>query len=224
MPVRLHWTVLLGALFFSGFRLAPGAWLGFVTVILIHELGHAMVVRITRKEALGIDIHGFGGECHWTGNATPIQRSAIAWGGIWAQLALFAVAMPLSIVVGGALGNFGGDLFRALTFTNLLLAFVNLLPIGALDGREAWKLPLLLVDKWQKMRKARAKVASRAAAANEPPRYTAKPASSSAQREAPRPAASATAPRASTGAPNDLARLFSQIAADAKDARAPKRR
>lgn len=144
VPVRLHWSALLGALFFSGFRLAPGAWLGFFIVILIHELGHALVVRKTGQRVLGVEIHAFGGHCEWAGNPTPIGRAAIAWGGVWAQLGLFLVALPLALVLGDSLGTFGAELFRALTISNLILAAINLVPIKPLDGAEAWKLVPLL--------------------------------------------------------------------------------
>ena len=215
VPVRLHWSALIGALFFSGFRLAPGAWLGFVVVILVHELGHAAVVRFAGQRATGIDVHGFGGECHWSGQATPLQRAAIAWGGVWAQLALLVIAIPVSIVAGHALGSFGSDLFYALTFANLMLAAINLLPIGRLDGREAWKLPLLVVHWFQQRERRRARSSAKAP-------YT-------ARRASPEPASPpASAPAAKpTGAPragqNDLAQLFAQIASDAKDARKPRR-
>lgn len=149
-PVRLHWSVLLGAVIFSGFRLAPGAWLGFVLVILVHELGHMAVVKLARQRALGIDIHGLGGECQWTGNATPMQRAAIAWGGVWGQLALLALALPLSYAVGASLGVFGLDLFYALTWGSLLIAAINLLPFPPLDGAEAWRLVPMLYRRLQR--------------------------------------------------------------------------
>jgi stage IV sporulation protein FB len=154
VAVRLHWSALLGAIFFSGFRFAPGAWLGFVAVILVHELGHALVVRVTGQHVFGVDVHGLGGECRWAGHATPLQRAAIAWGGVWAQLALFAVALPVSWVVGHHLGAFGADLLHALTWSSLSLAAINLLPIAPLDGAEAWKLPRLLAARLRERRAA----------------------------------------------------------------------
>src|SRR5262245_31795457 len=44
VPLRMHVLAPLGALFFSGFRFEPGAWLGFVLIILLHEIGHALLV------------------------------------------------------------------------------------------------------------------------------------------------------------------------------------
>jgi stage IV sporulation protein FB len=156
IPIRVHWSAILGALFFSGFRFAPGGWLGFVIVILIHELGHAAVVKITRQHVHGVTIHGMGGECQWSGNATPIQRSCIAWGGVWGQLALFAVTLPLVGLMRTTMGTMGGELAYALTWGSLVLAALNLIPFGPLDGVEAWKLPGLLVQRYKRKR-ARAK-------------------------------------------------------------------
>ena len=193
VPVRLHWSAALGALFFSGFRFAPGAWLGFVLVILAHELGHAFVVRRTRQVLLGVDVHGLGGECRWSGHASPMQRALIAWGGVWAQLALAAIVLPLSWLVGASLGSFGLDLFHALTWSSLLLAAINLVPVRPLDGAEAWKLPGLVAERW------RSRPATRRASA---PRMKAPPS---------RPEGGEL--------PDDLKRLFAKVATDARDAR-----
>lgn len=202
--MRLHWTALIGGLFFSGFRFAPGAWLGFVLVILIHELGHAFVVRATRQRVLGVDIHGLGGECHWSGSATPIQRAAIAWGGVWGQMVLFAAAVPLSVAAGDALGAFGRDLFYALTWTSLWLAAINLLPVRPLDGAEAWQLPKLLAQKWRRRRRAPAHRA--------PPKkgsgwFTKK----TRVKDEPAPPI-----------PDEVRRVLAKIADDAREARRPK--
>ncbi len=159
VPIRLHWSALLGALFFSGFRFAPGSWLGFVLVILVHELGHAAVVKITRQRVHGVTIHGMGGECQWSGNATPIQRACIAWGGVWGQLALFVAVLPFASLLALSLGRMGAELAYALTWGSLLLAAINLIPFGPLDGVEAWKLPGLLAQRFRRRRSAPARKA-----------------------------------------------------------------
>jgi len=144
IPVRIHWSALLGLVVFGGFRFAPGAWLGFLLVILVHELGHAAVVRAVHQRVIGIDIHGLGGETRWAGNPTDLERALIACGGVAAQLLMFAVALPLSLALGGSLGWFGADLFYALTWNSLMVAALNLLPFRPFDGAQAWKLPGLL--------------------------------------------------------------------------------
>ncbi len=189
IPVRLHWSVLLGVVFFSGFHFAPGAWLGLIVVILVHELGHAAFVRGFGQHVVGIDVHGLGGETRWAGAVTPIRRALIAWGGVFAQLALFVVALPVSWALAGWLGSFGAEFFYAITMSSLFIAALNLIPFGRFDGAEAWKLPGLLVARWR----------NRGA----PP-----PVDISPQFVAPKD--------------DELARLFSRIADDARDARKPR--
>ena len=138
IPIRVHWTLPLGALVFSGFSFAPGFWLGFFLLVLIHELGHAAFVRGFRLRVVGIDISGFGGLCHWSGVATPAQRGAIAWGGVLAQAALLAVTFAVLLVTGNPPTRFLAELASVFTFTNVYLIAINLLPIPPLDGYEAW--------------------------------------------------------------------------------------
>ncbi len=194
VPIRMHWSAFLGALFFSGFRFAPGAWLGFFVVILIHELGHAFVVKRSRQRVLGVEIHAFGGHCQWAGNPSPIARAAIAWGGVWAQLALFVFALPLALLFGGSLGVYSAQFFNALTVTNLLLAAINLLPFKPLDGAEAWKL----IPLWRQRRaEGRATI----------PQIRVAPQKQSA----------------TTNLPPELQQLFAKVAEDAREARAKRR-
>lgn len=193
IPIQLHWSLLLGLMFFGGLRFAPGFWLGFVIVILIHELGHALVVKITRQRVTGITIHGMGGECAWSGNPTPIQRACIAWGGVWAQLVLFVIAFPFTGLLISTLGMMGAELASALTWNSLILVAINLIPFGPLDGAEAWKLPGLLADKWRRRR-----------------------------RSAPRAAKQADKPRAAKGGEEpsaEIRSLMEKIARDARNAR-----
>ncbi len=63
VPIRLHWSTALGALFFSRFKFAPAFWLGFVLLVLVHEVGHAWVAQRLGHRALAIEVTGFGGLC-----------------------------------------------------------------------------------------------------------------------------------------------------------------
>jgi stage IV sporulation protein FB len=139
-PIRVHWSVLLGILFFTGFRFAPAAWVAFVVLILVHELGHAAVVLRYRLRVVSIDVHGFGGECRWEGQATPWQRAIVAWGGVLAQAALLVVAFGVVILTGGPVSRVGTELVSVFMQTNAWLAMVNLLPIPPLDGANAWTI------------------------------------------------------------------------------------
>ena len=210
VPIRIHWTAIVGALFFSGFRIAPGAWLGFLVVILVHELGHALVVKATKQRVLGVEVHGYGGHCEWSGNPTPLGRASIAWGGVWAQMGLFVLALPLAVMFSGGGSSHLDDLLRALTVNNLFLAGINLIPVPPLDGAEAWKLFPLLRARWN---------ASRRSAPRRPVIEVKGPVGA-AKANAP----TAHAPKANAPAPAgdlspELRALFAKVASEARDAR-----
>jgi Zn-dependent protease len=141
-PVRLHWTVPIGALLLTRLRFAPGEWIGFVLLVLLHEIGHALLARHFGLEVLAVDVHGYGGRCAYAGDPTQQQNAVIAWGGVLAQAALLVAAVLLMGVFGVPEGGFFRDLASALTWDNVMLIGLNLLPIAPLDGAEAWKLRL----------------------------------------------------------------------------------
>jgi len=139
VPVRAHWTVPLLCLLFSGFRVRPGLWVGILVVILAHELGHAFLVHRYGLVNLGIDLTGFGGLCRWAGTPTPMQRAAVAWGGVLAQLVILAPAAAIGLLLAGpGLNPLLAGLLEAFTQANAFLIVINLIPIRPLDGREAW--------------------------------------------------------------------------------------
>jgi hypothetical protein len=137
-PIRLHWSLPVGMIAFTGFRLAPGAWLGFALLILVHELGHAAAVAYARQRIVSVDVLGFGGLCRWEGYPTPRQRVLIAWGGILAQALLGIGTLVVGMFVGLPRFGFAGELVATFLSTNLWLILFNLLPIPPLDGVEAW--------------------------------------------------------------------------------------
>lgn len=153
IPVRAHWTVPLGVLLFSGGRFAPGLWVGILALIVLHELGHAVLVHRTGLVNLGIDLTGLGGRCRWAGSPSPLARSLIAWGGVLAQLAVLAVTGLLALLFGTPSQPFVAQLVHAFLWSNLFLMGLNLIPIQPLDGAEAWPLFGHLRDRWKRRRK-----------------------------------------------------------------------
>jgi len=133
----VHWSAPLGALFFSGFRFAPGAWAGFILLILVHELGHAFLAMRYRLRVRGIDVHGLGGQCRYEGGGTRRQHIVIAWGGVLAQ----AVVLLLAVTVLRPVSTtpFTQELAETFVGTNVWLIALNLLPIPPLDGATAWQ-------------------------------------------------------------------------------------
>lgn len=142
VPVRLHVSFLVGLIVASQFELRPFAWLALIIIVVVHEAGHAALLRVFSLPVIQVVLHGFGGECETVGWMTPWQRAVVAWGGVLAQGLLFW-GVTLSASLGVWPGSTSDDLYSTLTATNLLIGCFNLLPFGTLDGREAWRLPWL---------------------------------------------------------------------------------
>lgn len=153
VPIRIHFSAPLGAIFFSQFQWMPGYWLGFVLLILMHELGHAVVAKLCKLPVKRIDVHGFGGVCYSGGSQTPLQRSLVSWGGVWAQLVVFVAAFVL-LKVPIPRGAFLTEFLSSFLWNNLILAAINLIPMEPFDGADAWKLPKLLKQRWSAPRNA----------------------------------------------------------------------
>jgi Zn-dependent protease len=143
VPVRLHVTTPFGVWALGGFTYAPGAWAALAGLFVAHEVGHAVLVRRAGLTIDAIEVHGFGGECRWSGQASPETRARIAWGGVLAQIVVLLVAACVTPLVGT--GPLRAQILDTLTVTNLLLAGLNLIPIAPLDGAEAWKVVRYLV-------------------------------------------------------------------------------
>lgn len=141
IPIRFHWSTALGAFFFGGYRFAPAFWLAFVLLVLVHELGHALLARRLGHAPLGIEVTGFGGLCRWDGRrATELHRTLVAWGGVLAQGVLLAFTYAYSALAGPPETNAEYQIVSAFTRTNLHLILLNLLPFPPLDGAQAWQI------------------------------------------------------------------------------------
>lgn len=134
-PLRLHWSLLLGAALFCALQPRPLLLAGYAAVLLAHVLGHALSVLGTPARVDGVMLHALGGELLGAGDVSPVRRSVMALCGVLAQAALLALALlvPMS-----------GDLHDAFTRRNGVLLLMNLIPVRPLDGALAWKLPARL--------------------------------------------------------------------------------
>jgi Zn-dependent protease len=153
-PIRLHWSLLLALLFFVA-NFALGAAVGYVAILLFHEVGHALLVRRCGLRVGAINIYVFGGECQYFGQPSPLERAVIAWGGVLAQLLLLAAADVAVVRLGAARpDSFARQLTYVLGAPNAFILLFNLLPIGKLDGREAWMLFPRIVRRLRTRRRA----------------------------------------------------------------------
>lgn len=149
-PIRVHWTILVMMVVWSRFTFAPVFWLGFGLLILIHELGHALVVLRYGLGLTEIALHGAGGYCRHDSYGTAFQESAVAWGGVLAQLALFGVVKLAEGVLGPPSSALTATLAYVFTDVNLWVAAFNLIPFEPLDGAKAWPLLGMLAARFRK--------------------------------------------------------------------------
>ncbi|HEY4102931.1 MAG TPA: hypothetical protein VGM44_03535 [Polyangiaceae bacterium] len=138
-PIRLHFSILLGLVVFSRFSWLPGFFVAFPCLVLLHELGHAILVKRFGHDLTQVELTGLGGACHWSGNASPFEEAAIAWGGVLAQLLLYA-GTRLWLRLAPPETWFGAQVAFTFTDTNLWLVAINLMPIPPLDGARAWQI------------------------------------------------------------------------------------
>lgn len=143
VPVRLHWSVAVVAVFLasglsSGVGVLPATFgvVAFGVSILAHELAHALVARRSGVNTRSIELWALGGMARLDREApTPGAEARIA------------IAGPLTSLVLGALGlalwywlpqtGFIGEIGRVsgwLAVVNLGLGVFNMLPGAPLDG------------------------------------------------------------------------------------------
>ena len=145
IPVRFHWTLPIGMLVLTRFRVMPVAWASIASLVLVHELGHAWFVRRYRARVESVQLNAFGGLCTYSGEVDEVESSIIAWGGVLAQSVLLVLALLLLQVIPFARHSlFALELFDTLVWTNLIIIGINLLPLPGFDGALAWKLPGML--------------------------------------------------------------------------------
>ena len=149
-PIRVHWTLLLGALVWSRFNIWPAFWLAFAVLILIHELGHALVVLRYRLGLSEIAIHGAGGYCRHDQPGSRFQEAMVAWGGVLAQLTLYALVRATLVFVEPPASAHVQQVLWVFTDINLWVAALNLIPFEPLDGAKAWPLVGMLAARWRK--------------------------------------------------------------------------
>lgn len=163
-PVRIHWSAPLGALLFTGFTFAPALWLGFFVLVILHELGHAALVRRFGYQVVAVRVHAFGGDCQWSGDPTRAEVAVVAWGGVLAEAVVLVATYALILVFGWPESPMLWALAYTFTAVNLRMIIFNLMPIPPLDGHKAWPLiPMLWEARKEQKEYQRERAARRAA-------------------------------------------------------------
>ena len=151
-PIRVHWSAPLGAIAFTGFSFSPGLWAGFFLLVVLHELGHAALVRHFGHQVTAVRVHAFGGDCAFSGDVTRAEDGVIAWGGVLVQAALWIAATVALLVAGQPSSPILAALAVTFTTVNARSILFNLLPMPPLDGHRAWPLLPLLWEARQERR------------------------------------------------------------------------
>jgi len=154
VPVQLHWSALLVLpwYYLSTWKLmeATIATVAYVMLILIHELGHAIVARWRGMRVYSITLYLFHGRCLVEEPYHEKDDIWVSWGGVAAQAAVLAMAMfasyalqTIPIPARELLEPF----FSVLISINVLTIIMNLIPMQPLDGYKAWRIVPVLLER-----------------------------------------------------------------------------
>lgn len=142
-------VVLALILFMGGWGnlAASGVFVLAIAVsVVIHELGHAVVIKLMGWDA-EIVIHGFGGVTLSQSKPTPWQQVVISVAGPIMNGVQMAVAFVvlvylgrhLHLAVGGGATSLPILFLDQFFMVNLILGIFNILPIYPLDGGQAFQ-------------------------------------------------------------------------------------
>jgi len=141
----IHWSVfVIAALMLANVRSRPGLTLvglaSYLSVILIHEIGHLVAAQRLGCKVTSIKLYPIFGFTEFETPWTRLDHCIIAWSGVLAQ-AIVAIPLVIWVEVFGFTRNGPiNAVFAILGFFSLGIALFNLLPIPPLDGATAWGL------------------------------------------------------------------------------------
>jgi Zn-dependent protease len=159
-PILVHWSVpVVGAIMiafnYSEPVFAASLCAAYFVLLLIHEIGHAIVADFRRCTVSQIEIYPIHGLCRYFPN-TAEDQAFIAWGGVLAQFAVAVVVVAIVDVTGGTRINGLDIAFAVLGYISPVIAIVNLLPVRPLDGASAWRIgPILMRRVVRRLRRKR---------------------------------------------------------------------
>jgi Zn-dependent protease len=133
--------------------------LGLFTILLVHELGHAFLVKRLGYQVIRIQIFPIHGICLHEAPYSVYEESIIAWGGVLAQFVLFVPAATVLAFFGNSSIGSVNVLLVTFSYINASIIVTNLTPAAPLDGKKAWRLPPnLMRAKWTMYQLKRKKI------------------------------------------------------------------
>ena len=141
----VHWTVfLIAGIILAGVLHHPilsiVGLVSYVSVILVHEIGHLVAAQRLGCNVYAIKLYPFFGITTFQTPWSRFDHCVIAWSGVIAQ-AIIAVPLVLWVSVFGYTRLEAiNAIFAILGYFSLGIVIVNLLPIPPFDGAIAWGL------------------------------------------------------------------------------------
>ena len=144
-PVYVHVSVVLaGAVALAAAAISPArallAAVAYFLVVLVHEMGHAMVVHRLGYAVFAIRVGIIHGRCEFEAPDTEWEDALIAWGGVAAQFVVASATLVLAEAFWSGQSSPLATVFFVLGYVNLVNAAFNLLPLNGLDGKRAWRV------------------------------------------------------------------------------------
>ena len=155
MGIDVHWSCFIGGVVLS----APSSFnprlmlpliVGYLLVILVHEMGHAIAARSQGLPVYGIRLRGMGGHCV-TGVTAGARATFIVFSaGLFAQLLLFLVTLQACRTWTRPEPSTLGAFVFAFTFGNAAAFVFSLIPSTSRNGlhSDGRVLLRLALDRW----------------------------------------------------------------------------
>lgn len=146
IPIYIHWTFPVGGLFIAFFlgnvswETAPPMVAAYTTLILVHELGHALAARAVSSKVYAVLITGAGGWCFADLPDSFFSRLLFYAGGILAQLLALFLTVSLITLFGSPDSLILDCFVLVFTVVNVILIVLNILPSEGTDGKKLWEL------------------------------------------------------------------------------------
>jgi Zn-dependent protease len=119
---------------------APGvaayfaAFVSLVSLLVFHELGHAVAARACSRQVRAIVLSGYGGFVVFDPPSRLLHAAVIVAGGVIAQLVMLVAAVLVLVVWGTSSSPIVNSVVFCLVGVNALYILWNLAPIGGSDG------------------------------------------------------------------------------------------